>query len=71
MNDRPPSPAETIVNNLSNLIRAHAHMVSSEEHHPSSSADESDERIQENKKIVAELRAIREHFEDVITGMLP
>jgi hypothetical protein len=60
-----------VIDNLSSLILSNARLVASEQYSPGPSPDDSDEKIRERSKWVTELRAIRERFENLITGMLP
>ncbi|MDD5547263.1 MAG: hypothetical protein PHO67_08945 [Candidatus Omnitrophica bacterium] len=55
---------------LTYLILSHAGSVASEQYAPSYTSDDSDGYIKEHKEWVAELRRIRQEFENLVTGLL-
>jgi hypothetical protein len=59
-----------VIDNLSSLILSHAGMTAREQYSPSRGADSMDDYIKEHKKWVAELRDIRQRFENLVTGIL-
>lgn len=60
-----------IISGLTYLIVNHASHAAREQYAPSLNSDESDEHIKEHKEWVKKLRAIREDFENTVTGLLP
>lgn len=61
---------ESVIEGICYLIYSEANSVASEQTSPSLSADSSDSRIQDGKKTVERLRAIREEFENLMTGII-
>jgi len=61
---------KTIINGLSYLILNHLNRAALEQYHPCGDADTMDHRIADGKARAEKLRAIRQDFEDVITGVL-
>lgn len=59
-----------VMNDLSSLIVSHAGMTATEQYRPRGDADASDEYTKEHKAFVTELRAIRQRFENLITGII-
>ena len=59
-----------VLENLSGLIVHHAGLMASEQYVSSSNADRSDDVIKQHREWVKELRAIRERFENLVTGMI-
>ena len=60
---------QNVIDSLSSLIVSHARMTASEQYNPRAYADTSDELIRENQRWVAELRDIRQRFENLATGI--
>lgn len=59
-----------VIDNLSSLILFHAGLTASEQYMPNQNADASDDTIKQHKEWVTELRAIRERFENLVTGII-
>jgi len=60
----------TVIDNLSSLIVHHAGLTACEQYNPGRDPDASDDVIKTHQEWVRELRAIRERFENLVTGML-
>ncbi len=61
---------QIVIDNLSSLIVSHAGMTASEQYNPGRDPDASDDYIKASQAWVRELRAIRERFENLVTGMI-
>lgn len=64
-----PEAIEQIEQGIAYLIMHHASTAACEQYSPSTTCDESDERIKEHQKWVVQLRHIRNQFEDLVTGL--
>ncbi len=61
---------QTVIDTLSSLIVSHARMLASEQYAPGQDVDRSDDLMKAEAEWVKELRAIRERFENLVTGMI-
>ena len=61
---------DNIVKGLTFLIMTDLKEAAGEQHHPRRDADAMDDYIKECKDRAIQLRMMRQHFEDIITGVL-
>jgi hypothetical protein len=66
-----PDPRVTaVIDNLSSLIVSNSRLLASEQYNPRLAADESDDYMKERMQWIADLRDIRERFENLVTGVV-
>jgi hypothetical protein len=71
MRDSNDERINSVLDGLTSLIVHHSRMLAREQYAPMQSPDGSDELIEDSKKWIAELRSIRERFENLVTGVIP
>lgn len=62
--------AVVIVAGLSEMIRTQSEALAAEQHAPSRHVDDSDDFMKRVKNEIAKLRAMREEFENLVTGVV-
>lgn len=62
---------ESVLAGLQALIVSNLKGVAQEQYFPCSNPDDMDDRIAQGKQRATQLRAIRNDFENLITGVLP
>ena len=63
-----PDLFDQVVRGLDALIRMSLRGVGQERYYPSPNPDDMDDRIKHGREKAAELRKLRERFEDLMTG---
>lgn len=59
-----------VLQHLTKIIAEDLSVIASEQSYPGMDADRSDQTIMDRKKRVEALREIREHFEDIMSGVV-